>query len=178
MKRALTLILILALGLGSGLAIAACGNKQKVVTDTGKNGQTTTKTVADVHFAKTKFLLHAGLAYGAFHRYIQKPLKAGAFKSGAPKQKRTIAKAAVAAAFVYHELKQARRAAESDKTLRTKLLQPFDNVLSQLSAAASSLKSGKLPDLAGLVAGMGGLSSAAGAAGAVIEDKLLPIPGL
>lgn len=178
MKRAITLILILALGLGSGLAVAACGNKEKVVTDTGKNGQTTVKTVADVHLAKTKFLLHAGLAYGAFHRYIQKPLKAGAFKSGSAKQKRTIAKAAVAAAFVYHELKQAHRAAESDETLRTKLLQPFDTALTGISDAAKSLKSGKLPDLGSLVDDMGGLSTAAGAAGAVIKDKLIPIPGL
>lgn len=178
MRRTITLVLILALGLGSGLALAACGNKEKVVTDTGKGGQTTVRTVADVHFAKTKFLLHAGLAYGAFHRYIEKPFKAGSFKSGADKQKRTIAKAAVAAAFVYHELKQAHRAAESDELLRTKLLAPFDTALTKLSAAMTSLKAGKLPDLAGLVAGMGGLSSAAGAAGAIIKDKNIPIPGL
>lgn len=178
MKRAITLVLILVLGLGSGLAVAACGNKEKVVTDTGKDGQTTTKTVADVQFAKTKFLLHAGLAYGAFHRYIQKPLKAGTFKPGAAKRKRAIAKAAVAAAFVYHELKQAHRAAESDEMLRTKLLTPLESTLSRLSAATKALKSGKLPDLAGLIEGMGGLSSAAGAAGVVIKESSGLVPGL
>jgi len=34
-----------------------------------------------VHLAKTKFVLHAGLAFGAFHRYIYEPFRSGAFTS-------------------------------------------------------------------------------------------------
>jgi hypothetical protein len=34
-------------------------------------------------FAKTKFVLHAGLAFGAFHRYLYKPYQAGTFNKGA-----------------------------------------------------------------------------------------------
>src|ERR671937_881769 len=48
-------------------------------------------------FAKTRFITNAGLAAGAFKRYILTPYKNGAFKSGAPKQKRSIVKAGVAA---------------------------------------------------------------------------------
>ncbi|MCK9921057.1 hypothetical protein MXD61_03895 [Frankia sp. AgPm24] len=58
-------------------------------------------------FAKTRFALHSGLALGAFHRYIYKPLKNGGFKSGADKRKRTFAKAAIAGVFVVHEIKVA-----------------------------------------------------------------------
>ena len=53
-------------------------------------------------FAKTRFLLHAGLAFGAFHHFIYNPFKAGDFTG--PKKVSTIAKAAVAGAFVYHEI--------------------------------------------------------------------------
>src|SRR4051794_37286198 len=106
MKRLSILLAILALGLGAGL-VAGCGDKTKTVTEKGANGQITTRTVANVHFAKTKFLLHSALAFGAFHRYIYKPLRAHGFSSGAPKRKRTIFKAGLAAVFIVHELKQA-----------------------------------------------------------------------
>ena len=69
-RRAIAVLLIV-----SALAIAGCGTKQ--VTVTGANGQTTTETVKNIHFANTKFVLHMGLAFGAFHRYIYKPLRYG-----------------------------------------------------------------------------------------------------
>jgi hypothetical protein len=52
------------------LALAGCGNATKTVSSTGADGQVTTQTVPNVHFAKPKFVLHAGLASGAIHRYI------------------------------------------------------------------------------------------------------------
>ena len=51
-------------------------------------------------------MLHAGLAFGAFHRWIYKPAKAGDL-SHPLEHKLTTVKAALAAAFVYHELKLA-----------------------------------------------------------------------
>lgn len=68
-------------------------------------------------FAKTRFAVHAGLALGAFHRYIYKPLRNGGFRAGADKRARTFAKAAVAGAFVAHELKVAKGFAEANPTL-------------------------------------------------------------
>ncbi|MEV4246082.1 hypothetical protein AB0J63_22030 [Streptosporangium canum] len=68
-------------------------------------------------FAKTRFALHAGLALGAFYRYIYKPLRSGGFKAGADKRKRTFVKAAVAGAFALHELKVAKRFAAANPTL-------------------------------------------------------------
>ena len=137
------------------------------------------RTVADVHLAKTKFALHMGLAYGAFHRYIQKPYRAGSFKSGAENRTSTIVKAGVASAFIYHELKQAHRAAESDETLRTKLLDPFDKLLAQLNTTVDKLKAGKVPsDLGSLIGGFSGLKSLAKQAGVDFSDKNVPLPGL
>jgi hypothetical protein len=73
------------------LALAGCGNATKTVSSTGPNGQATTQTVPNVHFAKTKFVLHAGLAFGAIHRYIYKPLRAGALRSGTPGRVKVLA---------------------------------------------------------------------------------------
>ncbi|MGW4421615.1 hypothetical protein [Streptosporangium sp. NPDC004631] len=68
-------------------------------------------------FAKTRFALHAGLALGAFYRYIYRPLRSGGFKAGAEKRKRTFVKAALAGAFALHELKVARGFAMANPTL-------------------------------------------------------------
>lgn len=57
-----------------------------------------------MHFAKTKFLLHAGLAFGAFHRYIYKPFKNGGF-TPVSSHKLAIVKAGAAGLFAYHEIK-------------------------------------------------------------------------
>ncbi|MER5418890.1 hypothetical protein [Streptosporangium roseum] len=61
--------------------------------------------------------MHAGLALGAFYRYIYKPLRSGGFNAGADKRKRTFVKAAVAGAFALHELKVAKRFATANPTL-------------------------------------------------------------
>jgi hypothetical protein len=44
-------------------------------------------------------VLHAALAFGAFHRCIYKPFKEGEFRSGAPGRRRTFVKAGLAGAF-------------------------------------------------------------------------------
>jgi hypothetical protein len=169
MRRHLSLLLVLAVAFASAGALAACGTK--TVTDTGANGQTTVKTVPNVHFAKTKFLLHTGLAFGAFHRYIYKPFKSGGFKGGAPGQKAAIAKAAATALFVYHELKQADDAAQSSDILRTKVAEPLAAALAKVKDLPALLKGGSFGAIGGVSKLFDTLKTAAGAAGANISDK-------
>src|SRR5579871_5950614 len=85
-------VLLVALAIGASSASSATASS---------TGAAQVKN-ATCFFPKTKFVLHAGLAFGAFHRYIYKPFKAGSFTG--PDKVKTIAKAAIAAAFVYHEL--------------------------------------------------------------------------
>src|SRR5689334_11182724 len=94
------------------LALAGCSNKSKDAAVTGAQGQPSVgapaappappaatatpmscPTAATRKFAKTRFVANAGLAAGAFKRYIYTPYQAGAFKSGAHGQKRAIVKA-------------------------------------------------------------------------------------
>ena len=65
-------------------------------TDAGTGCPTSNMT----SFAKTKFVLHSGLAFGAFHRYIYKPYQAGTFKSGAHGRILILVKAGTAALFI------------------------------------------------------------------------------
>ncbi len=95
-----------------------------------------------VHFAKTKFVLHAGLAFGAFHRYIYKPFRSGGFTPPLS-HKAAIVKAAVAALFVYHELKIALVDARSSPVL-SKLVSPLTALQNKLSALHQSLRGGQL----------------------------------
>jgi hypothetical protein len=169
-RRPLSILLVLAAGFASAGALAACGTK--TVTDTGANGQTTVRTVANVHFPKTKFLLHTGIAFGAFHRYIYKPFKAGGFSSGAPKRKRSIAKAAATALFVYHELKQAEDAALSSDSLRHKVADPLANLIAKVKGLPALLRAGgSLAGIGGAASALNQLKSAAAGAGANIQDR-------
>lgn len=177
MRRILALLCLLAIA----LVLASCGDDTKTITETTKSGDVTTRTVPDVKFAKTKFVLHGGLAYGAFHRYVYKPYKAGSFKKGAPKRKRSIAKAAIAGAFTLNELRLMRNAALSDDKLRP-LADKIGNITPTLAALATRLKGGSLGstgDLGSLSTQLDSLVGAAKAAGVnVPTNKVPPIPGL
>jgi hypothetical protein len=163
MPRIVTVVLVLVVLAGS---VAGCGTK--TVTQTGANGAVTTKTVANIHFAKTKFVLHMGLAFGAFHRYIYEPYKSGAFSSGAKGRVKAILKAGTAALFAVHELATAREDALSDEHLRP-LAEKVEALLGRLTHLGSSLKSGALHpaallSAAGAVSSLGVASSGVGAA--------------
>jgi hypothetical protein len=109
-----------------------------------------------VHFAKTKFIVHAGLAFGAFHRYIYKPLRSGGFTPPL-KHKAAIVKAGLAALFVYHELKIALVDAQSSPLL-SKLVSPLTALQNKLHGLHQSLSGGHL-DTGAINAANGAVSS-------------------
>jgi hypothetical protein len=160
--------LALATTLTLALATSGCGSKTVATTSAG---QATTRTVPNIHFAKTKFVLHMGLAFGAFHRYISKPLAAGAFGPGAPHRVRSIVKAGTAALFAVHELRMAREDALADDRLRP-LTERVERLLGRLVHLGSALKRGTLEPSAilGSAGAVSALSTASGALGAAIEE--------
>jgi hypothetical protein len=123
-----------------------------------------------VHFAKTKFLLHAGLAFGAFHRYIDKPFRTGAF-TPVSSHKLAIVKAGAAGLFAYHEIKIALVDAQSSAAL-SKLVSPITSVEAKLHSLGTGLHSGKLDGAAisRANAAVGGLGSQSASHGASIKD--------
>jgi hypothetical protein len=131
----------------------------------------TTKTVPNVHFAKTKFVIHMGLAFGAFHRYIYKPLKTGAFRSGASGRLKALLKAGAAALFAAHELKLANTDALSDSHLRP-LAEKIDALFRKLGSLGSALKAGSLnpADILGSAGAVSSLGAASSGLGVGIKD--------
>jgi hypothetical protein len=171
MTRWIAAILIALTLAAVAVGATACGSSTKTIAETSANGQVTSETVPSVHFAKTKFLVHMGLAFGAFHRYIYKPYKAGAFRSGAAGRIKALAKAGAAGLFASHELKVANEDALSDDHLRP-LATKVDALVSKLGSLGSALKGGSLNPaaIAGAAGAVTALGSASSGLGAGIKE--------
>jgi hypothetical protein len=139
LRRVLPLLLVAA------LVVAGCGSKSSGNGSSGSPGApAVSNTTPKVNFAKTKFLLHAGLAFGVFHRWIYKPFKAGDF-SHPLRHKIAVLKGLLAAAFVYHEVKLARDDARHSKLL-SKVVLPLAGVASAALLIKSALIHHRPPD--------------------------------
>ncbi len=166
-------VLVLVLTMSAALVASGCG-KSSTDASVASAGQTS-ETTSSTKFAKTKFALHAGLAFGAFHRYIYKPYKSGAFSGGLFHRKLTTVKAGLAAAFAYHELKLALADARGSAIL-SKALSPLLALQTKLNGLTSSLKDGKV-DAASLESANTDTSSIAQAgqqAGQPVSDQPTP----
>jgi hypothetical protein len=167
-RRRLTLIAILSV---LSVAVVGCGSSSSPSSSAGGSAAGTTSTTSTVKLAKTKFVLHAGLAFGAFHRWIYKPAKAGEL-SHPLEHKLTTVKAAIAAAFVYHELKLALADAQADPTL-SKLVAPITDLQNKLHGLAGSVKSGgaSAGDVTGLDTIISSIKDQASSAGQTITEQ-------
>jgi hypothetical protein len=129
----------------AAFGVVGCGSSSSSSSSASSGGAAvssgTTSTASTTSFAKTKFILHVGLAGGAFHRWIYKPFKAGAF-SKPLSHKLAIVKAALSSLFIYHELKLAATDAKSSKILST-LVAPITASVAAMSALRSKLVKGK-----------------------------------
>ena len=167
MRRVIVVVLILAVALVGG----GCGKSSSSSSASSSGAQVAQTATSTTKFAKTKFALHAGLAFGAFHRYIYKPLKAGDFSGGLFHHKVATVKAALAAAFVYHEVGLALTDARSSKLL-SKALAPLLAIQSKLGGLRSGLKHGTA-DAAAIESVNGSatqVSAAGAAAGQPVND--------
>ncbi len=132
---------------------------------------TATSSAASTHFAKTKFAIHAGLAFGAFHRWIYKPIRAGDLRHPLS-HKATLIKAGLASAFVYHELKLAAADVRSSPTL-SKLFSPLTAAADKIKSLKSSITSGSVneSDIDNINSQLGNIGSTASANGQPITES-------
>jgi hypothetical protein len=160
------------------LAVVGCGSSNSSSSTAAAPGAAsgTASTTTTTHLAKTKFVLHAGLAFGAFHHWIYKPAKAGDLTHPL-EHKFTTVKAALAAAFVYHELKLALADAQASPTL-SKLVAPITDLQNKLHGLAGSVKSGgaSAADVSGLDSTVSSIKSQAAAAGQPITEQTPATP--
>jgi hypothetical protein len=160
MTRAVRLLIVLLLPL---LVIAGCGKSNSSATappasasaQDGSVPADPSGTAADaqpidescptsntIGFAKTKFVLHTGLAFGAFHRYLYKPYQAGTFKKGASGRITAFIKGGLAALFVKREIRLASQDVKANPTLCKAIAAPLGKIGDGVQAAFDKLKGG------------------------------------
>lgn len=167
--------LLLALGCCvAALCVAGCGSSSS--SSSGASAPTasatTTASTTSGNLNTTKFVFHAGLGFGAFHRWIYTPFKAGDF-SHPLSHKLTVVKAGLAAAFVYHELKLAAGNAENSKILHP-LVAPINDVADKLNSLKGSITNGSVnsSDLDGVNSQLSSIASMASSKGATIKESV------
>lgn len=103
---------------------------------------TTCPTSNTTAFAKTKFVAHTGLAFGAFHRWLYKPMKAGTFKKGAKGRVTAFVKGGLAALFIKREVRLALADAKANPTLCKTISAPLGKLGDTVQSAFDKLESG------------------------------------
>ena len=164
LRRTAVLALVLAC-LAAG--VAGCGSS-KSSSSSPAAGTTATTT----HLAKTKFVFHAALAFGAFHHFIYKPARAGELTHPLS-HKLTVVKAGAAALFTYHELKLAAQDVKSSPLL-SKLFAPITIVATKIKNLDSSIKGGHASgsDVEGINSSLASIKSTAASNGQGFSDQV------
>lgn len=167
------------------LAFSACGTTTKA-PDAGvpavgaaperPSVELTCPATATRKFAKTRFVANAGLAAGAFHRYIYNPFRNGAFKSGAHGRRRAMAKGAVAGVFALDQLRRAKNNVQASPALCRTLSAPMSRLSSSITSLTGNMKRGNADpsQIASTSGALEGFRSDASRAGAGFKDKNVP----
>jgi len=122
-------------------------------------------------FAKSKFVLHVGLAAGTFHRYLYKPFKAGTFHKGASGRISGLVKGGATALFDEHEIRQAITDVKANPTLCKVLIAPLSEVADKFTAMKSKLTSGDTTSLDTVNSSLSSISSTSAKDGAPITER-------
>ena len=175
----LSLVMLLAAGCKSSTASApASGAAAASATSTaGAPSAVATSCPSSASgFAKTKFVTHAALGFGAFHRYIYKPYRAGTFRSGAHGRLTAFVKAGLAALFIKREIRLAAAAAQNSPALCKSILAPLRTVSETVQAAVTKLKGGDASGIGAVQNAVSQAESGASSQGAgITEDQNAPL---
>ncbi|MET8575010.1 hypothetical protein [Streptomyces sp. NPDC005012] len=134
---------------------------------------TPTTSAEKQKFAKTRFVVNAGLAAGATYQWIVKPFRAGKFKKGADGRRVALVKAGVAGLFAYNRLDAAVKNAKADPTL-SKAVAPLQEGIDKLKEQAKNLRKGDNTDdiVGNFDSIINDVKDAGKSAGAEVTDKV------
>ena len=157
------------------LVLAGCGGSSSSSSASAASAGTAAATATgsgSTSLPTTKFVLHAGLAFGAFHHWIYKPVKAGALKHPF-EHKLALIKAGLAALFVTHELRLAVGDAKQSKVLKP-VVAPLTAAADKLAGLKNSITGGSVnpSDLDGVNAQLSQAGQAAKSAGASVTESV------
>lgn len=134
---------------------------------------TPTSSAEKQKFAKTRFVVNAGLAAGATYQWIVKPFRAGKFKKGADGRRLSLVKAGLAGVFTYNRLRAALDNAKGDPTL-SKAVAPLEEGLEKLKDLPKQLRKGDNTDdiVNNFDSMISDVKDAGKSAGAEVQDKV------
>jgi hypothetical protein len=161
----------------AAMGVAGCGSSKSASSTSSTPAATastaTTTATATTEHPNAKFILHFGLAAGAFHHFIYLPFRAGDFAHPLS-HKLAVVKAGVAGLFVYHELKLAADDVKSSKALST-LFAPITALANKVSALRTSILGGHASsaDVTSVQAGGNAIAATANAAGTTVTPASL-----
>ena len=150
MKRVIALIIGLtvlfggATACGSSSTSTPANSASQAAPGTAQTGTSSTTSCAEAgtrKIPKTRLLADLALTYGAFHRYLYNPYKAGSFHQGANGRTKAIIKAGLASAAIVKLLSNAGKNAAADPTL-CKFVPNINNIKSSLSNLVNKIKGG------------------------------------
>jgi hypothetical protein len=124
-----------------------------------------------IAFAKTKFVLHSGLAFGVFHRYLYKPYKAGTFAKGADGRITAIVKGGLAALFVKREIRLASEDVKANPTLCKAIAAPLAKIGNGVKDAFDKLKGGDPSGIEDANSAITNIESTSGKDGVAITEN-------
>jgi len=128
-------------------------------------------------FDKTRFLLHMGFAFYAFHHFVYNPYKAGAFSKGTPRRFLRLVKASVALIFAYHEVKVSVDIANrSNSGFLHALVKPINALGAKMNNVANQFRGGNLDT--NQLKDLAHTSDSVGSQSGGIVDRFAPVPGL
>lgn len=138
MKRTLIVCVLLALMLSGPLAPGGASHAAAAGSAAPAAGHVSSHPAL---FDKTRFVLHMGFAYFAFHHWVYKPFKAGDFASGAHPRLLNLGKAALAVLFTVHELKKSYKIAhDSHSATLHAIIAPLGALVALVSKEHDKLK--------------------------------------
>ncbi len=161
-------VLLAVVGCIAAVGVAGCGSKNSA--SSSSSTPSSVATGGTTHFAKTKFVFHAGLAFGAFHHFIYNPAKAGDFKHPFT-HKLTIVKAGLASLFVYHELKLAAGDVKSSKILST-LFAPITIAADKVKGLVGHINGSDTSQVDGINSSLTSIKSTAASNGQNFSDQV------
>lgn len=125
------------------------------------------------NFAKTRFVLHTGEGFGAFHRYLYAPYRAGVFTKPGSRIKAFV-KAGAAALFIKRQVRLASEDVKANPTLCKLVAAPLAKVGNEISGAVTKLKGGDPSGIQDANTSITSIESAAASKGAAVKEDVNP----
>ena len=169
--------LLICLALVFSLSACKKSNSTASATNGALTNPTATATASEcptsntVAFAKTKFVLHVGLAAGTFHHWIYAPFKAGTFASGAHGRILALVKAGGTALFDVHELVKAADDVKASPLLCKIIIGPIDALENEFNTLKGKITGGDASSVASINSTVSSLESTAASQGAPITES-------